>query len=233
MECVNVLLAKPPRDRRDATLQFRYFSSRLGELNPEMVARLMEAHFVPKPSQEMGLPKSLVSKDIGGLATTHLRPRRVYLGSSTTYAGIFDFVDFGQEANAFLLKCGSKHEPTKFELADMMASEPARLLGVVGDADKYLGLLRTLADDVNLLKGARTLWRQLQSSAFLLGSVEVGGKQNHAFENSYDKEPSNEQDIEYDTPITQYKLVKPREVVIVSSLPRNAIHAEYSLTIAG
>ena len=47
------------------------------------------------------------------MTTTLVAPQSVYLGTSSTYGEIFDFVDFGRTANAFLLKCGAKLEPTK------------------------------------------------------------------------------------------------------------------------
>ena len=39
------------------------------------------------------------------------------MGDGSTYGDIFDFVDFGHEANTFLLRIGSKHEPNAYEIA--------------------------------------------------------------------------------------------------------------------
>jgi hypothetical protein len=99
-------------------------------------------------------------------------PRTVFLGDSETYGDIFDFVDFGHEANSFLLRIGSKHEPDARELAYMLIRQPGRLLQSLG-ADKYLQLLRRIADSAAALKKDKTLWQQLKSSPCLLAVKEV------------------------------------------------------------
>jgi hypothetical protein len=153
----------------------------------------------------------------------HLTPHQCYLGSSSTYADIFDFVDFGNEANAFLLKCGSKNEPTKLELAALACKEPARLLGIMQSPEKYLSLLRTLADDLSMLKKDKVLFKQMKQSQFLLGSVEISGNK----ENTKDRKRSGLQfaDGEYesdpedmeDAPIKQFQLALPGQIVVVST----------------
>ena len=89
--------------------------------------------------------------------TKHIAPRMCFIGESGTYRDIFDFVDFSPEANVFLLHCGSKHEPSKSQVASMLATEPARVLGIVQSPDKYLSLLRMLADALPDLKRDKTL----------------------------------------------------------------------------
>jgi hypothetical protein len=150
-----------------------------------------------------------------------LTPKQCYLGSSSTYNDIFDFVDFGNDANTFLLKCGSKNEPTKLELAALACKEPARLLGIMQSSEKYLSLLRTLADELPTLKRDKVLFKQMKSSKFLLGSVEIpGNKETRKSQkaNTLDSEvDSDPEDIE-DAPLKQYQLALPSRIVIVSSL---------------
>lgn len=223
-ECVNRLIAKPPQNKRDAATLFGYFSSRLGELGQNSVAKLADARIVPViwKSQPANGYINEKATDLGDLR--HLTPRQCYLGSSSTYADIFDFVDFGNEANAFLLKCGSKNEPTKLELAALACKEPARLLGIMQSPEKYLSLLRTLADDLSTLKKDKLLFKQMRQSKFLLGSVEIpSNKENakarrsialQAADAEYDSDP---EDIE-DAPIKQFQLALPSQIVVVSSL---------------
>jgi hypothetical protein len=95
----------------------------------------------------------------------------VFLGDPQAYGDILDFVDFGLEANSFLLKVGSKNEPNSLELARMVIENPSRILGSL-DTDKYLELLRKLAENQATLKADKPLWRDMKSSAFLLGYTE-------------------------------------------------------------
>ena len=176
-ECVNRLIAIPPQSKHEASTLFSYFASRLGEIGQNNVARLADARIVPIVSKHKTENGSIGEKTRQG-DLKHLTPRQCYLGNSPTYSEIFDFVDFGNEANAFLLKCGSKNEPTKLELAALACKEPARLLGIMQSPEKYLGMLRTLADDLPTLKRDKVLFKQMKASKFLLGSIEIPNKEN-------------------------------------------------------
>jgi hypothetical protein len=221
-ECVNRLIAKPPQNRREASTLFGYFASRLGELGQNSVAKIADARIVPVISKNQnanGYPNEKAA-DRGDLR--HLTPRQCYLGSSSTYGDIFEFVDFGDEANTFLQKCGSKNEPTKLELAALACKEPARLLGIMQSSEKYLNLLRTLADELPMLKRDKVLFKQMRQSRFLLGSMEIPGNKENikvprktglpSADAGYDSDP---EEIE-DAPIKQYQLALPSQIVVVS-----------------
>lgn len=215
-ECVNRLLAKPPQSRRDASVLFGYFASRLGEIGQKSVARIQDARIVPVISKQQisnGYPIEKAPEQ-GDLR--HLTPQQCYLGNSSTYGEIFEFVDFGMEANAFLLKCGSKNEPTKLELAALACKEPARLLGIMQSSEKYLSMLRTLADELPALKRDTVLFKQMKGSKFLLGSVEIPNKekQKPQRDGGGDAMDSDQEDYE-DSSIKQYQLALPSQVVVV------------------
>lgn len=126
-------------------------------------------------------------------------------------------MDFGNEANAFLLKCGSKTEPTKLELAAFACNEPARLLGIMESSEKYLAMLRSLADDVSTLRRDKALWKRMKDSKFLLGSIEISGNaERQKSEKSSTNQDGNisDEDAE-ETPIKQYQLALPGQIVIV------------------
>lgn len=126
-------------------------------------------------------------------------------------------MDFGNEANAFLLKCGSKNEPTKHELAALACKEPARLLGIMQSTEKYLGLLRTLADELPQLRRDKVLFKQMRQSKFLLGSIEIPAN----VEKSKPRSKLGEEDPESDSEdldgssIKQFQLAFPSQIVIV------------------
>ncbi|KAB5547314.1 hypothetical protein GE09DRAFT_1130823 [Coniochaeta sp. 2T2.1] len=197
--CVDRLLSKPPKDFNAAVTLFNYFTTRIAELGGNHLAKLQNAPIVPVMRKDpRGGEKSAST-------LVYLRPQQCYLGSSTVYGDIFDFVDFGGNANAFLFKCGAKAEPTKVELANMACAEPARLLGVLQSPEKYLNLLRNLAEELPTLKKDKDLFRRMKSSAFLLGSKEISAS-NGRSSDPYDEE---------DAPIKQWQLAAPSQIVIL------------------
>lgn len=204
-ECVTRLISKPPPNYREAVTFFNYFASRLHELQLYHIVKLSESSIVPV--EKTGTESNFTP---GKRITRHLQPPQCYLGSSSKYGEIFDFVDFGDLANSFLLKCGSKHEPSSVELASLVSKEPARLLGVMKSPDRYLSLLKTLAEDMALLKKDKDLWKQLKVSKWLLASRDIPNKEaNRSLldaDSDNDEEPSS---------IKQFELAMPRQVVVV------------------
>ncbi|KAK3939557.1 heat shock cognate 90 kDa protein [Diplogelasinospora grovesii] len=203
--CVERLIANPPQDRKSATTLFAYFASRLGDLGLNNIARLKDAPIVPVVRRKEH--SSGASEKSEGTGLVYIRPQHCYLGSSSTYGDIFDFVDFGSDANAFLFKCGAKSEPTKIEIAQLACGEPARLLSVLQSSEKYLNLLRTLADDLPTLKRDRELFRKMKTSAWLLGFRELSAN------NGKDAADPNEEDEA--PPIKQYQLATASQIVIL------------------
>lgn len=197
--CVDRLLSKPPKDFNAAVTLFNYFSTRLGDIGSNHLAKLQNAPIVPVMRKDPRATEKSAS------TLVYLRPQQCYLGSASTYGDIFDFVDFGGTANAFLFKCGAKTEPTKIELASMACAEPARLLSVLQSPEKYLNLLRNLAEDVTTLKKDKDLFKRMKTSAFLLGSREITSN-NGRSSDSYDEE---------EAPIKQWQLAAPGQIVVL------------------
>ncbi|CAK7265267.1 hypothetical protein SEPCBS119000_001421 [Sporothrix epigloea] len=243
-ECVKRLLAKPPRSNEAAVVIFTYFSTRLGDLHTSNLAALQNGAFVPvvrktttttpapAPSAN-GFADEKKSNSSGTTKTDelveHIKPGACYLGSSTTYGNIFDFVDFGVNGNAFLFRCGSKSEPTKVEIARLACTEPARLLSTLQTTERYLALLRSLAEELPRLKNDRELFKQMQSSPFLLASREIAcqksrqpaprasGTSNTLFSWSQTSAApgDNENDDDDEPPIRQYQLASARNISIL------------------
>jgi hypothetical protein len=185
--CTNSIIGNPPVTEADAIKVFEYMASRLNEIGSLLADQLGSAQIVP-----------IASKTVTRLGT----PNMCFLGDSSEYGDIFDFVDFGQRANSFLIRVGSKMEPTTFELAKMVRDGPARILESLGDKN-YLGLLRRLAENAKTLKGDKKLWHQLQTAPFLMGFKEVVQK-------------DSKDDEDYQS-IWEYSLHKPSEIVILDS----------------
>ncbi|KAK2603456.1 hypothetical protein QQS21_004316 [Conoideocrella luteorostrata] len=202
VECVNKLLASPPQDQQSARTLFSYFASRITEVRENSLAKLRNALIVPVSRASI----SRSSKP--GTSMSHISPCRSYLGASTTYGEIFDFVDFGQEANAFLFHCGAKSEPSKVEVAHMACNEPARLLSVLQSPEKYMDLLKSLAESSGVLHRDKDLWRKLRSSSCLLAYKELA--------------PSSTGDLidleEDVAPIKQYQLASASQIVVLDDI---------------
>lgn len=202
VECVNRLLASPPRDQQSATTLFGYFSSRIPEVRENSLAKLKNALIVPVTRPSI----SRSSKSTTGVS--YISPLHAYLGTSSTYGEIFDFVDFGQEANSFLFHCGAKSEPTKLEVAHMACSEPARLLSVFQSPEKYLDLLKSLAESSATLHRDKDLWRRLKTSACLLAYKELAP-------NVKGDLIELEDDV---APIKQYQLASASQIVVLDDI---------------
>ncbi|KAH0558697.1 hypothetical protein GP486_004654 [Trichoglossum hirsutum] len=229
-ECVSRLISRPPTTVREAKEIFGYFATRLAEIGPQMSERLADAKFVPISSKVVKSNSSVKEKEIQSVR--HVSPKNCFLGDSSTYESIFDFVDFGSEANSFLLKVGSKHEPTKSEIAYLLVREPARLLSVFQSAEKYLGLLRSLADSFESLKKDRVLYREMKRAPFLLASKEIPVKSSKLVGKDYRTSGSYADDVddEDDTGIKEWRLASAGEIIIVDDFASFNLFREELLT---
>ena len=163
--CIQILASRKLTCLTEARAVFAYFAGRLGEINAAVIPKLQDLNFVPIFSKNKEKP----------MVKSYTSPRNVFLGDSDTFGEIFSYVDFGQEANAFLLKCGSKPEPTKIEVAQILVREPARISSTFKNPEKYLTLLRSLADSVSMLKKNKDLFREMRRAPFLLASKYIPG----------------------------------------------------------
>lgn len=209
IDCVQRLVRNPPASHRDAVPVFRYFSGRINDLSSTVTKSLGDAPIVPvaRKTRTSGIASSgNADEKIGPIV--HLSPRHCYLGNSTMYGDIFDFVDFGPPANSFLSHCGSNNEPTKLEIAQLAAGEPARLLSVLGSPDKYLSLLRSLAGDMPTLKKEKDLWRKMKTAPFLLAFKEITSPAGNKAAGQEDDEEA----------VRTYQLAAPSDVVILDDI---------------
>ncbi|KAI0442868.1 neutral zinc metallopeptidase [Xylaria telfairii] len=195
-DCIHRLVSKPPLDSKTAVAIFEYFTSRLDELrmNKDRLASLRDALIVP-----------LVRR--GRLSSANISPEACYIGNSSKYGPIFDFVDFGKSANLFLSECGAKDQPTASEIAQLVCEDPRRLLNVLKSPRKYIDLLLIpLAKDAEI-QANEELLKKMQSSPFLLG-----WKQEAPPENGMAVLEGN------GAPIRNYILAAPREIVILDDM---------------
>lgn len=199
------LISNPPTSNRNAMEIFGYFAGRVAELNGQLADTLGDALIVPITKRDEKHTVRLIS------------PRNCFLGDPSTYGEILDFVDFGPEANSFLVRVGSKQEPNSVELAQMLVDSPARILGILG-VGKYLELLRKLAESGNRLKIEKTLWKDLKSRPCLLAYKESSAESS-AQKKEADLISLDDYDLDEDEAIVRHSLLrKASDIVIQDSV---------------
>ena len=198
--CAERLMKSPPLDVAAAKVLYGYFAGRLNEIGPNgnLAERLGDAPIVPIVDRSASEKRSNVR---------FVSPRACFIGDGQTYGDIFDFVDFDAEANTFLLRVGSKHEPSAAEIASMLVRQPARLLQTLGH-EKYLQILRRIAENASALKKDKEVWRQLKSSPCLLAERQVA--KVIPGENEKVREPEDEE-----MTIKEYSLAAASDMVLL------------------
>lgn len=199
------IVRNPPQETGRARVVFGYMANRLNEIGPNgnLAEKLGEAPIVP-----------ITAGRRDGGAVRMVSPRSVFLGDGETYGEIFDFVDFGPEANSFLLRVGAKHEPSAVELARMLVRQPGRLLDTLG-TERYLALLRKVAESKEGLKRDKGLWAALRSGACLLAVNEVARNAAADEGRKVAGGAEGEEEEDEETFIKEYSLANAASMVIV------------------
>ena len=202
-ECVSRLINNPPQSKRNAREVFSYFASRLSEMQDRYVETLSGASIVPVTAKSIGVANT---KAEDSERIVHIPPRICFLGDGEKYSDIFDYVDFGKEANTFLLRVGSKHEPSTVELTKLLVREPARIFSVLGDA-RYLELLRSIAISWRTLKKDKALVKDMKAAKCLLAYREINSKSSRG-----------DDEEEEESGIKTWELANASQVVIVDDI---------------
>lgn len=70
-----------------------------------------------------------------------LPPTQCYLGDQATesfHSKLFVFVDFGSGANAFIIACGTKSQPSVEEVAKILLADPRQFYELARGPIKYI-----------------------------------------------------------------------------------------------
>ena len=213
-DCLQVLIRQPPATQRDARVIFKYLAARASDLSPQDIERVGNSPIIPITTNDLPEKRS---------RTRFVAPRLCYLGDGEDYKEIFDFVDFGQEANFFLMAVGSRREPTKVEIAKMLVKEPARISGAFQSTEKYLMLLRTLAENLPTLKKDKDLFNDMKRARFLLASRDIPPQ---AAGQGKGKEVLDPED---DLDIREWSLSAAKEIVVVDDFQSFNLFKEHIL----
>ena len=214
---IDHLIKMPATKHADARLIFEYLSGRLQEIGPSAADLLGNSNIVPIRDSG-GSDVSSTNKT----SVRHAIPKMCFLGDSTVYGKILDFVDFGSQGNAFLVKVGAGREPGVLDLAQILAIRPRKLLETLGE-HKYLDLLRKLAENISILRANAPLWEKLRNTATLLGYRDILNptRSYHVDENAKLEENEKllkEMSDDNDLLIREWSLSHPYSLAIVDSI---------------
>ncbi|KAF2640509.1 hypothetical protein P280DRAFT_549373 [Massarina eburnea CBS 473.64] len=222
-DCVLRLTKSPPKTKSSAEMQFAYLASRAGELerDPRLLEALTGASIIPIFRKFYLDPNSGGFEDRTRQQTGKYEmrvhhydaPDAVFVGHDQEFKGILDYVQYGAEATAFLLKAGAKHEPSSHDLAGFLCLNPARFLNNIGQ-ERYLDLLRKLAENSSKLWKDKDLVRQLSQSSALLGYRDIKDESTKLI----DVEENPLDDFEEPNMHREWSLNKPNELVIIDDV---------------
>ena len=218
-QCLITLIRKPPNTQRDARVVFKYLAGRVSDMSPQDIERVGNSPIVPIAMRNVSEKTSRIR---------FVAPKFCYLGDGDDYKDIFDFVDFGQEANLFLMAVGSRREPTKPEIARMLVKEPARISSAFQSSDKYLMLLRTLAENLSMLKKDKDLFNDMRKAKFLLASRDIPPPS--ADQSDKGKSTDTElRDADDDMNIREWSLSAAKDIVVVDDFQSFNLFKEHIL----
>ncbi|PVH98451.1 hypothetical protein DM02DRAFT_615799 [Periconia macrospinosa] len=222
-DCLQRLAKSPPQKKLDAEEQFSYLASRGADIDRhrDLLRSISSTNIVPifrtyylDPSCSGFEDRTRKQSGKTELRLHHHDPpETVFVGHDQEYKGILDYVQYGAEATAFLLKVGAKHEPSSHDLATLLCRNPARFLNTIGQ-ERYLDLLRKLAEHADNLWKDKDLVKQLVSSTALLGYRDV--KEDN--KKLISLEEDNLDDLDEPGMQREWSLNKPNELVIIDDV---------------
>lgn len=152
------LLQNPPRVS-EAPEVFAYLSTLIAAFGTDDRRQLSNASFIPVANGASWAPPPMCFFGDGqGLAPAVKR--------------LFTFVDFGADAQPFLLAIGVKEAPGVGQLAELVAARPAMIYEACS-RQEYIGLLRSFAANMALLPDATR--HKLKRSACFVGQHKREG----------------------------------------------------------
>ncbi|KAI0083802.1 hypothetical protein BDY19DRAFT_975723 [Irpex rosettiformis] len=163
---VSILEKNPPEDFQTAQRWFGAMASRIADFSNKELQTLSQLLIVPIETASTKID------DKGKKAVRLMAPSQCYFkkdAQAQVHSKLFTFVDFGTQANQFLSACGTKHEPTVEEIAQILLENPRRFWALADSStENYLSELRNIAVNRRLLSSG-TITR-MKRSPILLGT---------------------------------------------------------------
>ncbi|KZT22896.1 hypothetical protein NEOLEDRAFT_1137233 [Neolentinus lepideus HHB14362 ss-1] len=199
---VSLLQRKSPRTEAVASEWFAVLASRISAFTPTQLKTLSQMPIVPTRSN--GAEKSDIRM---------LPPCQCYFAGDSdgqVHSKLFVYVNFGPQANSFLMACGAKNKPSVNEIAQMMLGDPRRFYNEVGGRPNFLTELRNLAANRRSIVPAT--FTRMKRSPILLGSRRVK-KAALKTQDAALNPDIDEEDWEY-----EYDLRRPEQIVVADEI---------------
>ncbi|KAF9562769.1 hypothetical protein CPC08DRAFT_749290 [Agrocybe pediades] len=194
VQLMSLLQSKPPKNDAEARVMFSLLASRVNDFRSSDLHLLSSTPFVPIP----------LEPGAAGPSTRWLPPSQCYLaGQDNTgfHSKLFVFVNFGSAANAFLLACGTRSQPSVEEVAKILLANPRQFYELAQGPTNFIAELRNLAVNEKTLSSGTIL--RMKKAPILLGLQRKARRQN--------KETDDWDEDEWDT---TYDLMKPNEIIV-------------------
>ncbi|EPQ50301.1 hypothetical protein GLOTRDRAFT_82416 [Gloeophyllum trabeum ATCC 11539] len=211
---VSLLQRKPPQTEAIASEWFAVLASRITAFSAAQLKTLSQMPIVP------------TRHNVGDKSTIRmLPPSQCYFAGDSdgqVHSKLFVYVNFGPQANSFLMACGAKNKPSVDEIAQMMLGDPRRFYSEVGGRPNFLIELRNLAANRRAI--APVTFTRMKRSPILLGSRRVKRASAKA------QEGSSNPDLDDDDWEYEYDLRKPEQIIVADEINSYRLFGESIFT---
>ncbi|TFK45667.1 hypothetical protein OE88DRAFT_1668942 [Heliocybe sulcata] len=212
---VSLLQRKPPPTEAIASQWFAVLATRISAFMPSQLKTLSQMPIVP--TRSVGTEKSVVRM---------LPPGQCYFAGDSdgqVHSKLFVYVDFGPQANSFLMACGAKNKPSVDEIAQMMLGDPRRFYSEVGGRLNFLMELRNLAANRRAI--APATFTRMKRAQILLGSRRVKTGASKVRDAAAPNQDVDEEDWQY-----EYDLRRAEEVIVADEINSYRLFGESIFT---
>lgn len=209
-QLLKAFLGNIQTDQEKSKSIFIYMASRIS-LGQSIWNQLQEVDFIPVVDSRTR------TKEADTI--TLMRPTECYFVSKDPqndfHKELFVFIDFGDVANTFLRCCGVKNEPTTLELAQMMVRNPELYWKLSGGGEKYINVLRQIANQFYQIKRNRPLIDKMRTANILVGYQQLELDVDKAIDKAVDKSATfeyclvNASEVYINDDATGYHLFSP------------------------
>ncbi|KDQ54066.1 hypothetical protein JAAARDRAFT_409896 [Jaapia argillacea MUCL 33604] len=160
---ISFLGKTPPKTEQEAREWFGVLAGRISAFSPLELQKMSQLPIVPVKAPGPGSSPDRL-----------LPPSQCYFAGTSEaqfHSKLFVFIDFGSRANGFLSACGTKHEPTVDEIAQIILANPRKFYDLAEGRENFLLELRNLA--VNRRNLPSSTITRMKRSPMLLASRRV------------------------------------------------------------
>lgn len=158
----NSLIKQPPKSQAEAAVKFGLFARLQPVFSREERSRLSSQAILP--IERNGKLIRMAAPDKCFFRTAAVDP---------LYTEIFDFVDYGVQANQLLRTIGVRDTPSTVQIASMLIGDARNVWNLCGSETRYQQLLLQIARHFDDIKKDRALYQSFRQAKVLLAHKYV------------------------------------------------------------